>query len=115
MLFNSLISDLNYEIKDTLMKLGDDTKLKEEVDTLEGRATLLDRLKEQMNKNLMKDKCNTLFLGKHNPGLYHRLGSTQTQGWSWWTNSLRKEGSERTLSLCPSIYRMATKKMETPF
>lgn len=40
------------------MKFGDDTKLRGEVDTLEGRASLLDRLKEQMNKNLMKDKCN---------------------------------------------------------
>lgn len=53
-----LISDPNDEIKDTLMKFGDDTKLRGEVDTLEGRASLLDRLKEQMNKNLMKDKCN---------------------------------------------------------
>lgn len=53
------------------MKLGDDTKLREEVDTLEGRATLLDRLKEQVNKNLMKDKHNILYLGKHNLGLYH--------------------------------------------
>lgn len=47
---------------------------------MEGRATLLDRLEEQVNKTLMKDKCNILYLGKHNPGLYHGLGSTQLRG-----------------------------------
>lgn len=60
MLFSIIISDLNNEIKDTLMKFGDDTKLRGEVHTLEGRATLLNRLKKQVNKNLMKDKCNML-------------------------------------------------------
>ncbi|GAB0177111.1 mitochondrial enolase superfamily member 1 [Grus japonensis] len=58
-----------------------DTKQSEEVDILEGRATLqedLDRLEEWANKNLMKfnkDKCKVLHLGKHNPGVQHSLGS----------------------------------------
>ena len=82
-LFNIFISDLDDGIKCTLMKFANDTKLSGEVDTLEGRATLqedLDRLEEWANKNLMKfnkDKCKVLHLGKHNPGVQHRLGSTQ--------------------------------------
>ncbi|GAB0184934.1 hypothetical protein GRJ2_000958700 [Grus japonensis] len=64
------------------MKFSDDSKLSGEVDASEGRATLqedLDRLEEWANKNLMKfnkDKCKVLHLGKHNPGLQHRMGST---------------------------------------
>jgi len=63
------------------MKFADYTKLSGEVDTLEGRGTLqedLDRLQDWANKNLMKfdkDKCMVLHLGKHNPGVQHRLGS----------------------------------------
>ncbi|GAB0209187.1 mitochondrial enolase superfamily member 1 [Grus japonensis] len=82
-LFNVFISDLHDGIKCTLMKFVDDTKLSGEADTLEGRATLkedLDRLEEWANKNLMKfnkDKCKVLHLEKHNPGVQHRLGSTQ--------------------------------------
>ncbi|GAB0185824.1 hypothetical protein GRJ2_001047700 [Grus japonensis] len=82
-LFNIFISDLDDGIKCTLMKFADDTKLSGEVDTSEGRATLqedLDRQTEEWaNKNLMKfnkDKCKVLHLGKHNPGVKHRLGST---------------------------------------
>ncbi|PKU46993.1 rna-directed dna polymerase from mobile element jockey-like [Limosa lapponica baueri] len=65
------------------MKFADDAKLSGEVDTLEGRATLqedLDRLEEWVNKNLMKlkkDRCKVLLLGKYNPGVQHRLGSTR--------------------------------------
>ncbi|PKU34263.1 rna-directed dna polymerase from mobile element jockey-like [Limosa lapponica baueri] len=83
MLFNIFISDLDDGIKCTLMKFANDTKLKGEVDTSEGRATLQedpDRLEEWANKNLMKfnkDKCKVLHLGKHNPGVQHRLGSTR--------------------------------------
>ncbi|PKU37421.1 rna-directed dna polymerase from mobile element jockey-like [Limosa lapponica baueri] len=83
MLFNIFISDLDDGIKCTLMNFADDTKLSGKVDTLEGRATLwedLDRLEERANKNLMefnKDKCKVLHLGKYNPGVQHRLGSTQ--------------------------------------
>ncbi|GAB0192430.1 mitochondrial enolase superfamily member 1 [Grus japonensis] len=79
-LFNAILSDLDDWIKCTLMKFADDTKLSGEVDTSEGRATLqedLDRLEEWANKNLMKfnkDECKVLHLGKHNPGVQHRLG-----------------------------------------
>ncbi|KAK4832702.1 hypothetical protein QYF61_025163 [Mycteria americana] len=82
MLFNIFISDLDDGITCTLTKFADDTKLSGEVDILEGRATLqedLDRLEEWANKTLMKfnkDKCKVLHLGKHNPGVQHRLGST---------------------------------------
>ncbi|PKU41465.1 rna-directed dna polymerase from mobile element jockey-like [Limosa lapponica baueri] len=81
-LFNIFISDLDDWIKCTLMKFADDTKLSGEVDTSERRATPqedLDRLEEWANKNLMnfnKDKYNILHLGKHNPGVQHRLGFT---------------------------------------
>ncbi|KAK4831194.1 hypothetical protein QYF61_015926 [Mycteria americana] len=80
MLFNIFISDLDDGIKCTLMKFADDTKLSGEVDTLEGRATLqedLDRLEEWDNKNHMKFNKDKLVLGKHNPGVQHRLGSTR--------------------------------------
>ncbi|GAB0181394.1 mitochondrial enolase superfamily member 1 [Grus japonensis] len=39
----------------------------------------MDRLEEWANKNLMKfnkSKCEILHMGKHNPGVQHRLGST---------------------------------------
>ncbi|GAB0204113.1 mitochondrial enolase superfamily member 1 [Grus japonensis] len=81
-LFNIFISDLDDGIKRILMKFADDTKLSGEVDSSEWKATLqedLDRLEEWANKNLMKfnkDKCKVLHLGKHNPGVKHRLGST---------------------------------------
>ena len=83
MLFSVFVSDVGDGIKCTLMKFADDTKLSGEVDTSEGRATLqedLDRLEEWANKNLTKfnkNKCKVLHLGKHNPGVQHRLGSTQ--------------------------------------
>ncbi|KAK4826414.1 LOW QUALITY PROTEIN: hypothetical protein QYF61_008947, partial [Mycteria americana] len=81
-LFNIFLSDLDDGTKCTLMKFADDTKLSGEVDTSAGRATLqedLDRLEEWADKNLMKfnqDKCKVLHLGKHNPGVQHKLGST---------------------------------------
>ncbi|GAB0194453.1 hypothetical protein GRJ2_001910600 [Grus japonensis] len=81
MLFNIFINGRDDEIKRTLVKFADDTKLSGEADTSGGRATRqedLNRLEEWANKNLMKfnkDKCKVLHLGKHNPGLQHRLGS----------------------------------------
>ncbi|PKU47465.1 rna-directed dna polymerase from mobile element jockey-like [Limosa lapponica baueri] len=83
MLFNNFISDLDNGIKCTLTKLANKIKLSGEVDTSEGRATLqedLDRLEEWANKNLRKfnkGKCKVLHLGKHDPGVQHRLGSTR--------------------------------------
>jgi len=85
MLFNIFVSDLDDGIKYTLTKFVDETKLTGEVGTSEGRATLLedlDRLQEWVNNNLMKfnkNKCKVLPLRKHNPGLCHRLGSTQLE------------------------------------
>jgi len=82
-LFIIFVSNLDHEIKCTLKKFANDTKLETEVDTLEGRTTLqedLDRLEEWVNKNLMKFskyKCKVLHPGKHNSGVQHRLGSTQ--------------------------------------
>ncbi|GAB0186246.1 mitochondrial enolase superfamily member 1 [Grus japonensis] len=60
----------------------EDTKVSGKADTSEGRATLqedLDRLEEWAYTNLMKfnkDKCKVFHMGKHNPGVQHRLGST---------------------------------------
>ncbi|KAK4830472.1 hypothetical protein QYF61_011196 [Mycteria americana] len=77
-LFNIFMTDLDDGINLPMTPM-----MSGEVDTLEGRATLqkdLDRLEEGANKNLMKfskDKYKVLHLGKHNPGLQHRLGSTQ--------------------------------------
>ncbi|GAB0194232.1 protein Lines 1 [Grus japonensis] len=76
------ISNLDDGIKCTLMKFVDDTKLSGEVDTLEGITPLqedLERLEEWANKNLMKfskDRRKILHLGRHNPGVQHKLGST---------------------------------------
>ena len=33
-------------------------------------------MEEWASKNLMKEKCKIMHLGKHNPGVQHRLGST---------------------------------------
>ncbi|PKU49461.1 rna-directed dna polymerase from mobile element jockey-like [Limosa lapponica baueri] len=69
-------------IRCILMNFADNTKLSGEVDTFEGRPTLqqdLHRLEEWASENLTKinkDKCKVLYLGKHNPGVQHRLGST---------------------------------------
>ena len=79
---NVFISDLHDGIKCTLMKFAGDTKLSGVADTSEGRATLqedLDELEEWANKNMKfnKNKCKVLHLGKHNPGVQDRLGSTR--------------------------------------
>lgn len=65
----------------TQLKFVNVTKLSGEVDPLERRDVLqehLDRLEEWASKNFMnfnKDKCKVLHLGKHDPGVQHRLGS----------------------------------------
>ncbi|KAK4827691.1 hypothetical protein QYF61_020825 [Mycteria americana] len=77
------VGDLDDGIKCSLVNFADDIKLSGEVDTSEGRATLEedpDRLEEWANKNLMKfnkDKYKIWHLGKHNPGVQHRLGPTK--------------------------------------
>ncbi|GAB0205022.1 mitochondrial enolase superfamily member 1 [Grus japonensis] len=74
--------DLDDGIECSLMKFEGDSKLSVEIDFVEGRDTPqehLDRLEELAKKNLTKfnkDKSKVLHLGKHNPGVQHRLGST---------------------------------------
>ena len=113
-MINIFISDLDDGIKCPLMEFADDTKLSGEVDTSEGRAALqedLDRLEERANKNLMKfnrDKCKVLHVGKHTPGVQHRLGSTWLGNSSVWGEALATAGvmvwnPKRSCSLCSQM------------
>ncbi|GAB0182615.1 mitochondrial enolase superfamily member 1 [Grus japonensis] len=111
------VCDLDDGIKCTLMKFADDTKLSGEVDTSEGRATLqedLDRLEEWANKNLMKfnkDKCKVLHLGKHDPGVQHRLGFTWLKSSSvemdlWFLVDSKLNMSEQCAAVAKQANRM---------
>ncbi|KAK4815565.1 LOW QUALITY PROTEIN: hypothetical protein QYF61_004082 [Mycteria americana] len=84
-LFNVFINDLDAEVKCTLSKFANDTKLGGTVDCLKGREALhrdLDRLESWAITNLMKfnkSKCQILYLGRGNPAYTCKLGDEKLE------------------------------------
>ena len=73
-LLNIFVNDLEEVLQHTLLKFGDETKLRGTVNVPEGRAATtqrdLHRVEEWANSHLMKfnkDKCKVLHQGRNNP------------------------------------------------
>ncbi|GAB0175845.1 mitochondrial enolase superfamily member 1 [Grus japonensis] len=76
-LFNIFVGDMDSRIECTLSKFDKDTKLRDAVDTLEGRDAIqrdLDRLERWAYLKFSKAKCKVLHMGQGNPKHSYRLG-----------------------------------------
>lgn len=90
-LFNVFVSALEEGVEFTLIQSADDTKLREQMDTLEDQAVIqgnLGMLEEQANlKTFSKDKRKVLPLGRKQPCSSPGWGGTgwgaALQEWPW--------------------------------
>ena len=117
-LFNVFVSDLEEGMELTLIKSADDTKLREQMDTLEDQAAIqgnLDTLEEQANRNLMtfsKDKCKVLPLGRKHPCSSPGWGGTgwgaALREWPWGPSGQLNMGQPNMGQPCALAARMAS-------